>query len=95
MSASLREELQRLRTENALLRGASASASASASGGRAGRGGGGRGGAPSPQAQRSPGAAGAAADHPVYGEWGPPPRRALGQMRIWVGSWNMVRERKK
>lgn len=33
---------------------------------------------------------GSAGLDPIYGAWGPPPRPQYGQMRIWVGSWNMV-----
>lgn len=34
---------------------------------------------------------GSAGHDPIYGAWGPPPRPQFGQMRIWVGTWNMVR----
>jgi len=27
---------------------------------------------------------------PIYGSWGPPPAQQFGQVKIWVGSWNMV-----
>ena len=116
--SSLRDELERLRAENAALKasvGAGAAAAAGgASGGRGGGGGGGGGGgmrtpsaglqphragalaggaSPSPRLGPSAAAGEAASEDPVYGEWGPAPRRALGRMRLWVGSWNMVRAR--